>query len=216
MDREQGDVGWSLKSSGDAPDTARAPTPAFPRKRLSSSSKEQGFDFRGAVMTWSSEQLNRVQPWKNFADTTKFSIPKSAQEMTNRIRSNADHFRTNYGIIFLLILAVYVMSSVQLLVSVALVVAVGAALKLHEDDDIAAMWGTRIMLSKNERLAAMTFVALLLLYATDFWSAIMWSIRVVVVIGITHATLYTGLSSSVKSARKLPDIPEEADIVGHL
>ncbi|KAH7962690.1 prenylated Rab acceptor protein 1 [Rhipicephalus sanguineus] len=196
MSSERGDVGWSvntnLKSSGDAPATARAPTPALPHKHLSSSSKEQDLDFQRAVMAWSSEQLNRAQPWKHFADTAKFSMPKSAQEMTNRIRSNADHFRTNYGIIFVVILVIYVMSSVQHLVSVAAVVAVGAALKLHQDDDSAAVWGTRLMIGKNQRLAGVSFVALLLLYTACFWSAIVWSVGLVVAIGIPDATLYAG------------------------
>ncbi|XP_037273822.2 uncharacterized protein LOC119166140 [Rhipicephalus microplus] len=220
MDREQGDVGWLLnsspKSAGDAPATAPAPTPALPQKRLFSSSKKQGFDFRGFVLTWFDEQLKRVQPWDHFTDTAKVSIPKSAQEMTNRIQSNANHFRTNYGIIFLIILTVFVISSIQLFMSVAVIAAVGAALKVYEDDDVTAVWGTRIMLSKNERITALVFVTFLLLYTADFMSAMKWSFGIFMAIGITHATLYAGVSSSVKSATNLPDVTDEGDIMEHL
>ncbi|KAL3238274.1 hypothetical protein MRX96_021954 [Rhipicephalus microplus] len=60
---------------------------------------------------------------------------------------------------------------IQLFMSVAVIAAVGAALKVYEDDDVTAVWGTRIMLSKNERITALVFVTFLLLYTADFMSA---------------------------------------------
>ncbi|KAH7966409.1 hypothetical protein HPB49_016093 [Dermacentor silvarum] len=220
MDREQGDIGESLntrpKSSDDAPATSRAPTPALPRKRLCSSTKGEDFDVRRAIVSWSNEQLNRAQPWNHFVDTARFSVPKSAQDVAKRIQSNVDHFCINYSILFVVILAGYVMSSLELLASFAVVAAVCAALKLHHDDETAAVWGTRLVLTKNHRLIAAAFVALVLLYAADFWSAVTWSVGAIVAIGTIHATLYTGPGSSKKFARKLPDIPEEGDIMGNI
>ncbi|KAH7966407.1 hypothetical protein HPB49_016091 [Dermacentor silvarum] len=213
MDREQGDIGESLnsrpKSSGDAPATSREPTPALPRKRPCSSAKEEDFDVRRAIVSWSNEQLNRAQPWKHFVDTARFSVPKSAQDVAKRIQSNVDRFRINYGILFVVILTGYIMSSLELAASFAVVAAVCAALKLHHNDETAAVWGTRLVLSKNHRLIAVAFVALVLLYAADFWSAVMWSVRAIVAIGTVHATLNAGSGSRHKLRNKLPDIPEE-------
>lgn len=212
MHREQGDIGESLnsspKSSGNAPATTRAPTPAPPRKRLSPAPREENFDVRRAVVSWSSEQLNRAEPWTCFADTAKFSIPKSVQEVSNRVQSNADRFRGNYGVLFVVILACRVTSSVELVASMAAVAAVCAALKLHRNDETAAVLGTRLTLGKNQRIAAAALVAFPLLYAADLWSAVTWSVGVIVVIGTLHATFYTGLGASSKFAQKLPDIPE--------
>ncbi|XP_075535296.1 prenylated Rab acceptor protein 1-like [Dermacentor variabilis] len=220
MNREQGDIGECLNSSsyssGDAPATSRAPTLPLPQKRLSSSPKQEDFDLRRAVVSWSSDQINRAQPWKDFADTAKFSIPKSAQEIADRVQSNVGRFHRNYGVLFIVILAGYVMSSVELVVSVAVVAAVGAALKLHQDDESAAVWGTKLVLSKNHRLVAAALVAVPLLYVADIWSAVLWSIGAIVAIGVVHATLYTCPGSPNKFTRKLPDTFEEGDIMGHL
>ncbi|XP_065289774.1 prenylated Rab acceptor protein 1-like [Dermacentor albipictus] len=219
MNGEEGDIGECLNSSpnfsGDAPATSRARTLPLPQKRLSSSPKTEDFDLRRAVVSWSSDQINHAQPWKDFADTAKFSVPKSAQEVADRIQSNVGRFQSNYGVLFVAILVGYIMSSVELVVSVAVVATVCAALKLHQDDESAAVWGTKLVLSKNHRLIAATFVAVPLLHAADIWSAFLWSIGAIVAIGTVHATLYTGLGSTNKFAKRVPDIPEEGDIIGH-
>nr|XP_054933353.1 prenylated Rab acceptor protein 1-like [Dermacentor andersoni] len=219
MNREQSDIGECLNSSpnfsGDAPATSRAPTPPLLQKRLSSPPKKEDFDLRRTVVSWSSERINHAQPWKDFADTAKFSIPKSAQEVADRIQSNVGRFHSNYGVLFVAILAGYVMSSVELVVSVAVVATVCVALKLHQDDESAAVWGTKLVLTKNHRLIVAAFVAVPLLYAADIWSAVLWSIGAIVAIGTVHATLYTGPGSPNKFAKRVPDIPEEGDIIGH-
>ncbi|KAH7966772.1 hypothetical protein HPB49_019297 [Dermacentor silvarum] len=104
------------------------------------------------------------------------------------------------------------MSRVELVVSVAVVTAVCATLKVHQDNETAAVWGTRLMLSKNQKTAATALVALPIMYVADIWSAGMWSILAIVVIGTVHAILYTELGSPDTFTRKLPDIPEEGDI----
>ncbi|XP_065289775.1 prenylated Rab acceptor protein 1-like [Dermacentor albipictus] len=175
--------------------------------------KKDDFDIRRGVVSWFSEQIKRTQPWKHFADTAKFSIPKSAQEVANRILSNVDGFRSNYGVTFVAILASYVMSNV---VSVTVVAAVCAALKLHQDVESGAVWGTKLVLSKNHRLIAATLVVVPLLYVAEIWSAVLWSIGSSLAIVTVRATLYTGHGSTNKFARKLPDTSEEGDIVGHL
>ncbi|KAH7966756.1 hypothetical protein HPB49_019219 [Dermacentor silvarum] len=217
MNCEQGDIGESLNSSPNTSGDAPAPTPPLPQKRLSlSPPKKEDFDLWRAIVTWSSEQINRAQPWKHFADFAKFSIPRSAQEVADRIQSNVGRFSSNYGVLFVVILAGYVMSSVELVVSVVIVAAVCAAFKLHLDDETAALWGTRLMLSKNHRLVAAALVALPLLHAADIWSAVLWSVGAILAIGAVHATLYTGLGSPNKFAAKLPDTSGEGDIMGHL
>lgn len=215
MNHEQAEVGESLnarpKSSGDAPANIRVRPPTSPF----STPEQDDIDVRRAIVSWTIEQLDRAQPWEQFADTTKFSIPKSAQEVTNRMQWNVERFRSNYGVLFVVILAGFVMSSMALVVSVTAVAAVCAAFKLHQDEEVAAVWGTGLMLSMNHRLVVAALVALPLLQAADIWYAIMWSIASIVAIGAVHATLYAG-SPNKPFAEKLPGTPAEGDVSGHL
>ncbi|KAH7938076.1 hypothetical protein HPB49_019646 [Dermacentor silvarum] len=167
-------------------------------------------------MTWFSQQLSQAQPWQHFADAAKFSVPKAAQVVADRIRLNVGHFRCNYGVIFLVILVCCVMSSLELVGSVVLVAGVCVALKLNEDVETVAVWGTRLELDKNQRLAAAALVALPLLCAADIWSAVVWSAGATVVIGAAHATLHAGPCSPGKFVKTLPDIPEEGDNINNL
>ncbi|XP_054921918.1 uncharacterized protein [Dermacentor andersoni] len=212
MNREKGDIGGeSLSSSpqssgpsGGAPPTLQAPTPA---PRRSFSYKKKDFDVRRAVVTWFSEQLKHAQPWKQFADTTKFSMPSSTLEVADRIRSNVGRFLINYGALFIVILVGQVVSSLKLVGYFTVACAVFVALKLHRDDETAAVCG--LVLDKNERLGVAAPVALLLLYTSGIWSAVVWSFRATVVVGAVHATLYAGPPN--KFDETLPDIPEKGD-----
>nr|XP_050049686.1 prenylated Rab acceptor protein 1-like [Dermacentor andersoni] len=195
MNREQDEVQESLNpnpmSSADAPATFRVKA----RRRLSSTPIQEVFDFHRTAVSWFSEQLDREQPWKDFADTTKFSIPKSAQEVTNRIRSNVDRFRCNYVTIFFGILACCDMSIVALVASIVAVGAVCAVFKLHHRGETAVVWGTRLALTKSHRMIAATLVAMPLLYAADIMSAVVCSFGAIAVIVMVHATLYAKLGS---------------------
>ncbi|KAH7979724.1 hypothetical protein HPB49_010734 [Dermacentor silvarum] len=204
MAREQGEVGEFVnarpKSSGDAPAACRRRG----RRRLFSTPKQgvENCDRRGAV---GSQHLKRTQPWMDFADTTKFSIPKSTEEVISRMKSNVDHFCINYGVIFLVILASCFVTSISLVVSVIVVGAVCAALNLHDNDEAAVQWGTRLMVSKKHRLGAAALVALPLLHAADIWAAVIWSLSAALVIAIVHSTLYAELGSHKSFAKNRDD-----------
>lgn len=166
------------------------------------------FDIRRTIVSWLRKHLNRAEPWEKFADTAQFSIPKSAQEVTNRIQWNVERFRSNYGILFAVILGGCVMSSMVLMVSVAAVGAVCAALRVHHDDEIVSMLGTRLMLTKNHRQVVAGLVAFALLYAADVWSAITWSLGVIAAVSIIHASLYEEFDYPNKSSKRPEDLEE--------
>lgn len=190
------------------------------RKRPPLSPKKEEFDVRRTVVSWSSEQLSQLQPWKHFLDTAKLTIPKSANEFAERVQANIERFRSNYGILFIGLLACYVAFTPALLLGVMATVALCAALRLHLDDDTAPLLGTSLALSKNQRLVMAGTLALPLLYFTDLWSGLVCSFAISLVLGIIHATLFSG-QGPVKSAssKKLPEIPEipgDGDMSGHL
>lgn len=217
MNREQGDMGdpinSALKSAGDASMGVRVGTPMPLRKRVSVPPRNEDFDLRRTVITWTSEQLERVQPWKTFADAAKLSFPKSAPETSQRLKMNMDRFRSNYGILFLGILSCYVVACPMLLMTVAATVGVGAALKVHLDEDNAALWGTGVMLTKNQRTAVAASVALPLLYIMDIGSAVVWSLVASLALATIHATLFSEQWIPKPSGpKKLADIPEEGDM----
>ncbi|KAH7979024.1 hypothetical protein HPB49_007787 [Dermacentor silvarum] len=215
MNREHGEVQASPNSRPASSGDAKVTYYVLPRRRLCSTSRQDHFDVHRAIVSWTCEQLHRAQPWKDFADTSKFSIPKSAQEVTKRIQSNVDRFRCNYVIIFVGILAACVVSSVALVASIAVVGAVCAVFKVHHDDKTEVR-GTRLVLTKNHRLIAATLVALPILYAADISSAVVWSFEAIAVISLVHATLYARRGSPNKSvARKVPHVPEKGDNMGH-
>ncbi|KAK8786452.1 hypothetical protein V5799_023768 [Amblyomma americanum] len=224
MNHEQGDTGdafnTSPKSTGDAATFSRTGTPMPARKRPSLSPKKEDFDVRRILVSWSTEQLSQLQPWKLFLDTGKFSIPKSSHDIGERIHGNFDRFRSNYGVVFFGLLACYVVFTPALLVGVAVAVAVCAALKVHLDDDTALLLGTSLALSKNQRLVLAGTLALPLLYFTDLWSGLICSFATSMALGMIHATLFSGLGpAKTASSKKLPEIPEipgDGDISGHL
>ncbi|KAL1441452.1 hypothetical protein MTO96_001089 [Rhipicephalus appendiculatus] len=140
------------------------------------------------------------------------SIPKSAEEMTRRIENNADLFRTNYGIIFVVILAGCIVSSMTQVVSIVAVGAVCAALSLHEDVETASLWGKRLPMTKNQRLGAAALLALPLLCAADIFSTVLWSLGTIMVIATTHASVHAGLGAPIKSLHKnVPENPEKGE-----
>lgn len=186
------------KPSGDDPATFRAPL----RRRLFSSPLKE--DFRRNVVSWFTKQLNHAEPWDVFADTTQFSIPKSAQEVTHRIQWNMERFRRNYGILFAVIMVGCIMSSMTLMVTVAAVGAVCAVLRVQHDEETVAVLGSKLMLSKNHRQVLAALVAFTLLYASDIWSTITWSLGVIAAVSSAHASLYGQLDY-----RKRPDDLEE-------
>lgn len=214
MNRAKGELAKTPNSSGDAP---AASVTRHSRKRPHLTPKREYFDVRRAISSWSSEQLDRLQPWEYFADTSLISIPKSAEEMTRRIENNADLFRTNYGMIFVVILAGCVVSSMAQVMSIVAVGAVCAALSLHEDVETAFLWGRRLPMTKNQRLLAAALVALPLLCAADFFSTVFWSLGAIMVIATTHAAVHAGLGSPIKSLHKnVPENTEKGDVMGHL
>ncbi|KAH7980597.1 hypothetical protein HPB49_017418 [Dermacentor silvarum] len=170
------------------------------------------FDIRRTVISWFSNHLNRAEPWEEFADTAQFSIPKSAQEVTNRIQWNVERFRSNYGILFAVILVGCVMSSLTLMVTIAAVWAMCAALKVHVDDEAVSVLGRKLMLTKNHRQIVAMLVAFSLLYAADIWSAITWSLGVTAAICTIHASVCAELDCPIKYfSSKRPRDLEEGD-----
>lgn len=218
MIREQGDMGdalssSTLKSAGDAPMGVRVGTPMPPRKRHTVLPRHEDLDLRRMVVTWTTEQLGRVQPWKVFLDTAQLALPKSAPEASQRIKMNVERFRSNYGILFLGILSCYVVACPMLLMTVAATVGVCASLKIHLDENNAALWGTGMMLTKNQRLAVAASLALPLLYIMDFGSAVVWSFVASLALAAIHATLFSEQWIPIPSVPKtLADIPEEGDM----
>ncbi|XP_049527198.1 prenylated Rab acceptor protein 1-like [Dermacentor silvarum] len=201
MNREHGEVQESPNSRPTSSGDARVTYYVLPRRRLCSTSRQDDFDVHRAIVSWTCQELRRAQPWKEFVDTTKFSLPKSSQEVTTRIQSNVHRFRCNYSIIFVGILAACVMSNVALVASIVAVGAVCAVFKLNHDNEIQ-VWSTSLVLNKNHRLIAATLVALPLLYAADISSAVLWSFGAITVIGLVHATLYARRGSPNKSVAK--------------
>ena len=65
------------------------------------------------TLTFSNVQLqelihrwrNGVQPWGDFLDTRKFALPKALAPSSRRLMKNIDHFRSNYVIVVILVIA---------------------------------------------------------------------------------------------------------------
>ncbi|KAL3218361.1 hypothetical protein MRX96_031554 [Rhipicephalus microplus] len=128
--------------------------------RLSSSTVHQGCNVRRFIGTWLVNQYNQLQEWDDFTDFTALSIPFSVHELKSRVKNNVALFFPNYGVIFVFILARFIIASLWKLASVVAVSAVFWALKLHEDEDTAFVWGTGLQVSAEHRLLVAAFVDL--------------------------------------------------------
>ncbi|XP_064472719.1 prenylated Rab acceptor protein 1-like [Ornithodoros turicata] len=213
MAREQGDAGDSLaassapKSISELTPGTRTRTPTPPKKR--SPQKKDDFDPRRLVISWTCDQIARIQPWKEFFDTNTVTLPNTTQEIGRRIPINLDRYRSNYGVIFLFLLAFCFMSTPARAAGVAAVVALCAALRLHVDEDTTAVLGTGLVLGKLHRAGIALFVSLPLLYALDLWSSLVWSGTACLFLTLGHASLHQ--AAPLAPAKKLEDIPEEGD-----
>ncbi|XP_075734804.1 uncharacterized protein LOC119187540 isoform X1 [Rhipicephalus microplus] len=166
--------------------------------RLSSSTVHQGCNVRRFIGTWLVNQYNQLQEWDDFTDFTALSIPFSVHELKSRVKNNVALFFPNYGVIFVFILARFIIASLWKLASVVAVSAVFWALKLHEDEDTAFVWGTGLQVSAEHRLLVAAFVAWLLLGAADMFATVIWSLGYVVAFAMVHATMYGGMVSPVR------------------
>jgi len=65
------------------------------------------------TLTFSNVQLqellhrwrNSVQPWGDFVDTRKFAMPKSLAPTGQRVMKNVEHFRSNYIVVVICVMA---------------------------------------------------------------------------------------------------------------
>jgi len=65
------------------------------------------------TLTFSNVQLqellhrwrNGVQPWRDFVDTRKFVLPKSLAPAGQRVIKNVEHFRSNYIVVVICVIA---------------------------------------------------------------------------------------------------------------
>lgn len=178
------------------------------RKRLSYSRKDD-FDPRKLVISWTMEQLGRVQPWKPFMDIGKISVPKTIQEVGRRVHANVDHFQSNYGIIFVALVACCVLASPGLLLGVLGSGCICGFLKVHTDEESVILLNSGMKLSKVQRAAIAASLVLPILYAVDAWSAVIWSFAACLGVSLLHASFHHTSLPSQPLPQKLEAIPEE-------
>lgn len=103
-------------------------------------------------------------------DPGKGSSFRSFKKIANRLPSNQDAFRGNYGVLLLHTLDFKVTGNWTLVQGIAAAVLVCTAFSLHEEEDKATLWGTETAMlgGKNHKLVVVVALALLLLYVVTF------------------------------------------------
>ncbi|CAN8003422.1 unnamed protein product, partial [Ixodes hexagonus] len=155
-------------------------------------------------------QISIIQPWKPFLDTGKLSVPKTAHEFGNRVQANVEKYRSNYGIVFVAFFVCCVLASPGLFLGVVGAAGICWVLKVHQDDESAAILNTGVVLTKVQRAAFAISAVLPLLYAVDVWTAAVWSMAACIVVSLMHAGFHQD-TAGPDGQKGLEDIPEEAD-----
>ncbi|KAH9360979.1 hypothetical protein HPB48_019581 [Haemaphysalis longicornis] len=153
--------------------------------------------------SWWRVQWLRVQPWGQFLDRTKFSMPQSAREAEQRMRNNWERFGRNYGVLFLGAFSGFVLLSPRLLLSVLYTAGVCKALKINVE---TFTLGGRMHFHQYERISFAASLTLYFLYANGVCAAVGWALVPSLAVGISHAAAYTPPSSyrqHKKVARRL-------------
>ncbi|KAH9361062.1 hypothetical protein HPB48_002924 [Haemaphysalis longicornis] len=145
-------------------------------------------------VSWWKAQWHLVQPWSEFLDRGKLSLPRSLHELRLRIKANGNHFSHNYTLIFFGILSCWVISSAVLLLTVMGMAVVSTALRMHADSRKAALRGANMSVAKTLRVTIVATTTLLFVY--DMGSALACSFGISVTTSIIHAAALASPRSS--------------------
>lgn len=142
-----------------------------------------------ANMRWCRAQWSRVQPWRQFLDPAKISLPRSARELKLRMRTNGSYFSRNYVLVFIIFLTYHMIASPALLMRAVLTAGVAVALKIHADVEVVALRGTNVVVSTSLRSIIAAAVALYVVCAMG--SVLAWSFVKSFAASSFHAVFFT-------------------------
>lgn len=148
------------------------------------------------TLTFSNVQLQEllhrwrsgVQPWGDFVDTRKFAMPKSLTPAGQRVMKNIEHFRSNYIVVVICVIAFAVVTSPMLLVAVALSAAAAYAAFLRYAETRLTVMGNEM--THTHRVAAVTLLTVLLFWLLGTASIVFWIIGLSLVLVTGHAVSY--------------------------
>jgi len=111
--------------------------------------------------------LSQKRPWAEMADRSQFAKPESLSEATVRVRKNMSHFRINYSLVLIAVVALsLVMHPVYLFVLGSLLAA-WVYLYLVRTDPVIAFGRT---FSEREVLLGMSVFTLIVIFMTNVGS----------------------------------------------
>lgn len=137
--------------------------------------------------SWWRAQRLRAQPWGQFFDLRKISVPMSAEEVVQRMQKNWERFSRNYGALFLVIFSGFVLWFPGLLLSALCTAAVCKMLKIHVET--FTLGGRRFR--QNKRVALAAGLTLFFVYANGVCDSLGWALAVSLAAGAFHAAAFT-------------------------
>lgn len=123
------------------------------------------------------------RPWPEMVDRSLLAKPESFSEATVRIRKNLSHFRINYSLIMIAVVAMSLIFHPFYLSILAIILAGWAYLYLVRTDPVVACGRT---LSEREVLLIMSVISLIAIFMTNVGSILITAVMIGVAITAAH------------------------------
>ncbi|CAM6007103.1 unnamed protein product [Sphagnum balticum] len=130
--------------------------------------------------------LAQKRPWGEMVDRSSFAKPESLGEATTRIRKNLSHFRINYGIVIVAVVALSLVLHPVSLVVLGFVLAGWTYLYLVRTEPLVAFGRT---FSEREVFVIMSVFSIVVVLMTNVVSIVMSALLIGMAITATHGAL---------------------------
>ncbi|ESO08146.1 hypothetical protein HELRODRAFT_169884 [Helobdella robusta] len=141
------------------------------------------------VKEWFLKQKDGLKPWADFANTQKFSKPKTVAEGGQRLIRNVSRFKSNYLYVSLGLLAFTLLTSPFLLLTLGACLGACYMVKVKNANRKIIVMGKE--LSMTQQYAAVGMISLPILWLAGAGTVVFWVIGVSMVVIILHAVFHS-------------------------
>ncbi|CAH1796756.1 unnamed protein product [Owenia fusiformis] len=151
---------------------------------------------------WFQKQRDSIKPWAEFANTSKFRIPKSLTPIGPRIIKNIEHYQANYIFVFLGLVFFCILTSPLLLVAIAASLGACYIVNLKNQEGKVKVLGRELSLAQT--YCAIGVASFPLFWLAGAGSVVFWIIGASFLSIMLHAS--THLTQSEQETVELLDM----------
>eukprot|EP00128_Syssomonas_multiformis_P008962 Colp12_sorted_trinity150504_noHs@13990 len=133
------------------------------------------------------DRLKNIRPWGEFADKTKFNMPKSGGELMHRMTTNTKRFLSNYLLIFLGLFVYCILTTPMLLIGLGVLGA--GVFYVNTNNKVYTVAGKE--LQPAHQYVLVFLVSIPLFWLADAGTVVFWVLGASTTVIVLHAALVT-------------------------